>query len=409
MTVTGRPAHRPPARAYALFAGADAISQVGTQVGVVALPLAAVLLLHAGPMQVGLLATAQMLAFLVIGLPAGVWVDRLPRRRVLVVADLVRAAVLVSVPVAAAAGVLGMPQLYAVALVGGVCTVFFDVAHMSYLPSIVARDALARANGTIETIRSAAALAGPGAGGWLVQVVTAPVALLADAISFALSAALLGGIPVRGEPPVRTERAGLRRELAEGVRYVAGHPVLRVVAMVGALAMLSNGIWAASQTLYLIDVLGLGPGAYGLVVAAGAVGGVVGGLTAPRATARWGTGRTMWGSAAVALLVAPIAPLASPGWQVALFPLGLALGGLAGGVFNVAQLTYRQSTCPEHLLGRMNAGMRFLMWSAMPFGGLAGGFVGERYGVVTALWAAALTTGLAHLPVLLARRRVLSL
>ncbi len=393
-----------------LFVGADAISQVGTQISLVALPLVAVLTLHAGPFQVGMLTAAEMVAFLLIGLPAGVWVDRLPRRRILVTADVVRAVALGSIPAAAVAGVLSLPQLYVVALVTGVCTVFFDVAHMSYLPSLVGRRDLARGNGTIETIRSTASLTGPGAGGWLAQLVTAPVALLVDAVSYAVSAVLLGAIGTAKEPkPDASETRSLVREVAEGVRFVAGHRVLRVIALVGALNMLGYGAWVSAQALFLLNELRLAPGFYGVVISAGAVGGLLGAVAAPRALGRWGTGRTLYASAAAAFPMALIAPLAAPGWRVVLFPLGMALGGLAGTIFSIAQLSYRQAICPERLLGRMNASMRFLMWSAMPFGGVLGGLVGEWQGVRGALWAASATVALAHVPVLVSRGRIIRL
>ncbi|MFC4533633.1 MFS transporter [Sphaerisporangium dianthi] len=392
-------------RSYVLFVGADAISQVGAQVSLVALPLVAVLSLHAGPLQVGLLTAAEMAAFLLIGLPAGVWVDRFPRRRMLVAADLVRAVALASIPVAAVTGALSLPQLYAVAFVTGVGTVFFDVAHMSFLPSIVDRRHLARGNGTIETIRSTASLAGPGLGGWLVQVVTAPLALLVDAVSYALSAAMLGAVPAAGTPPrPDSGRPSLITEVAEGVRYVAGHRVLRVIALVGALNMLGYGAWVSGQALFVLHELRLGPGLYGAVISAAAVGGLLGAVAAPRAVARWGTGRTLYGAAAAALPATLVACLAAPGWRVVLFPLGLAVAGLAGTVFSVTQLSYRQAMCPPRLLGRMNASMRFLMWSAMPFGGVLGGLVGEWRGVGDTLWVAAGVIALAHVPVLLAFR-----
>ncbi|GGK70051.1 MFS transporter [Sphaerisporangium melleum] len=393
-----------------MFVGADAVSQVGTQVSLVALPLVAVVTLSAGPLQVGLLTAAEMAAFLLVGLPAGVLVDRLSRRRVLVAADALRAVALGSIPAAALAGVLSLPQLYAVALLAGLCAVFFDVAHMSFLPSIVHGPDLARGNGTVEAIRSTASLAGPGLGGWLVQVVTAPLALLVDAVSYALSATLLSRIAVPETSPDRTpERGSLVKEVAEGVRFVAGHPVLRVIALVGALNMLGFGAWTSAQALFVLRELGLGPGLYGAVVAAGAVGGLLGAVAAPRAVARWRTGPTLYVSAALALPALLVACLAAPGWRVLLFPLGLALGGFASTIFSVTQLSYRQAMCPPHLLGRMNASMRFLMWSAMPFGGVLGGLVGEWRGVGTALWVAGAVIALAHVPVLVSRRTFVAL
>ncbi|GGO04679.1 MFS transporter [Microbispora rosea subsp. aerata] len=404
-------------RDFRRYAGADAISKLGSQVSLVALPLTAALTLHASPFQVGLLTAAEMAAFLLVGLPAGAWVDRMRRRPVLVAADVIRASALLSIPAAAVFGVLGLPQLYAVALLGGVCTVFFDVAHQSYLPSIVGREDLARGHGTLAANQSLAQLAGPGIGGWLVQALTAPVAVVVDALSYAASALLLLGVRAdegRGEDGPgghdghdgRGERGGRRLwpEIAEGLRFVAGHPVLRRIAAVGALTMLAFGLWSASAPLYLVREIGTSPGAYGALLSAGAVGGVAGAWLAPRVVARLGTGRAMYASAwAATVAIAPLA-LTAAGPRLLVLPAALAASGVAATVFSVAQGAYRQSICPPHLLGRLSATMRFLMWGPLPFGGLLAGALGQLAGVRVAFWTACGAYTLAHLPILLAPR-----
>ncbi|WP_431900744.1 MFS transporter [Nonomuraea sp. bgisy101] len=385
--------------AFQRLVGADVLSQFGTQVTLVALPLTALLVLNAGPFQLGLLTAAEMAAFLVIGLPAGVWADRMRRRPILVAADAVRALALLSVPLAAFAGVLTLVQLYVVALVIGIGTVFFDVAHMSLLPSIVRTDDLSRGIGTLETLRSSAWLAGPGLGGWLVQVLTAPLALLADAISYACSALILSTIGAEESAAPQERRGSLRTEVAEGLRYVLGHRVLRRVALVGALNMLTNGLWAIVQPLFLVRELGLGAGVYGLIVSAMGVGGVLGGAFAPKIVDRYGNGGAMYGGALLAGLFPLIGGFAAEGWRVLLYPLGLCLLTAASVVFNVAQGSYRQAVTPDHLRGRMNASMRFLMWSAMPVGGVLGGLLAEQVSVGPLLWVACLGSAAAHLPV----------
>ncbi|MFD1935960.1 MFS transporter [Nonomuraea mangrovi] len=385
--------------AFQRLVGADVLSQFGTQVTLVALPLTALLVLNAGPFQLGLLTAAEMAAFLVIGLPAGVWADRMRRRPILVAADAVRALALLSVPLAAFAGVLTLVQLYVVALVIGIGTVFFDVAHMSLLPSIVRTDDLSRGIGTLETLRSSAWLAGPGLGGWLVQVLTAPLALLADAISYACSALILSTIGAEESAAPQERRGSLRTEVAEGLRYVLGHRVLRRVALVGALNMLTNGLWAIVQPLFLVRELGLGAGVYGLIVSAMGVGGVLGGAIAPKIVDRYGNGGAMYGGALLAGLFPLIGGFAAEGWRVLLYPLGLCLLTAASVVFNVAQGSYRQAVTPDHLRGRMNASMRFLMWSAMPVGGVLGGLLAEQVSVGPLLWVACLGSAAAHLPV----------
>ncbi|MEU6409878.1 MFS transporter [Microbispora sp. NPDC046933] len=402
-------------RDFRRYAGADAISKLGSEVSLVALPLTAALTLHASPFQVGLLTAAEMAAFLLVGLPAGAWVDRVRRRPVLVAADVVRALALLSIPAAAVPGVLGLPQMYAVALLNGLCTVFFDVAHQSYLPSIVGRGDLARGHGTLAANQSLSQLAGPGIGGWLVQALTAPIAVVADALSYAASALLLLGVRAGegrgdeqpGERPGGRDARGGRRlwsEIAEGLRFVAGQPVLRRVAAVGALVMLSFGLWSATVPLYLVREVGTSPGTYGALLSAGAVGGVAGAWLAPRIAARLGTGRAMYASAwAATVCIAPVA-LTAAGPRLLILPVALAASGVATTVFSVAQGAYRQSICPPHLLGRLSATMRFLMWGPMPLGGLLAGTLGQLAGVRVAFWVACGAYTLAHLPILLAPR-----
>ncbi|WP_432866112.1 MFS transporter [Microbispora rosea] len=400
-------------RHFRRYAGADAISKLGSEVSLVALPLTAALTLHASPFEVGLLTAAEMVAFLLVGLPAGAWVDRMRRRPVLVAADAVRALALLSVPGAAVLGVLGLPQMYAVALVNGLCTVFFDVAHQSYLPSIVGREDLARGHGTLAANQSLAQLAGPGIGGWLVQALTAPIAVVADALSYAGSALLLLGVRADEKPGGRDARGRGRAvrgggrlwpEIAEGLLFVAGQPVLRRVAAVGALMMLSFGLWSATVPLYLVREVGASPGTYGMLLSAGAVGGVAGAWLAPRVAARLGTGRAMYAAAwAATVCTAPLA-LTAAGPRLLILPVALAASGVATTVFSVAQGAYRQSICPPHLLGRLSATMRFLMWGPMPLGGLLAGTLGQLVGVRVAFWAACGVYTLAHLPVLLAPR-----
>ncbi|MGN9838999.1 MFS transporter [Nonomuraea sp. H19] len=382
------------------FAWANGITQLGTQVTVVALPLTALLTLDAGAFELGVLSAVQMVAFLVIGLPAGVWVDRARRRPILIWSDLVRGVALLSVPVAAWLGVLTLPQLYAVALVVGVGTVFFDVAHMSFLPAIVPKERLERGNGVLEVTRNVSVLAGPGVGGWAVAAFTAPIALLADAVSYLASGLLLSGVRA-AERPRRGDRV-VRHEVKEGLRFVAGEPVLRRIAVGGALAMTANGVCAVGLPLYLVKELGVGSAQYGLLMSAVAVGSLAGAALVARVTARFGAGRTLYGSAALATVLYLPALATGPGWRLLILPVAAALFGVASAIFGVAQLSYRQRVTPEHLLGRVNASMRFLMWGASPLGGLAGGALGEWLGGYAAFAAGVVVLGLSHLAVVTA-------
>ncbi|MGP3911207.1 MFS transporter [Nonomuraea sp. 10N515B] len=385
------------------FTWANGVTQLGTQVTVVALPLTALLALDAGGFELGLLSAAQMVAFLVIGLPAGVWVDRARRRPILVWADLARGVALLTVPAAAWLGVLTLPHLYAVALVLGVGTVFFDVAQMSFLPAIVPKEGLERANGRLEVTRQMSVLAGPGLGGWLVTALTAPFALLADALGYVVSGFLLAGVRAEeGRGPAEERGRGWRSEVAEGIAFVVRDPVLRRIAIGGALTRLALGAGAVGSPLYLVAELGVGATAYGLLLSASAVGALAGAPLAARLAARWGVGPTLYGSALATMVLYLPALATGPGWRLLTFPVFSALAGAAAVVFNIAQLSHRQRITPERLLGRVNASMRFLMWGAMPLGGLAGGALGEWLGGYAAFAAGIAGVALSYLAVVLA-------
>ncbi|HET6859626.1 MAG TPA: MFS transporter [Streptomyces sp.] len=387
-----------------LLAGAAA-GQVGAQVTLVALPLVAVLELHAPAFQVGLLTAAETAAFLLIGLPAGAWVDRMRKRSLMIRADLVRALAMASVPIAAVAGALTMVQLYVVALVTGVATVFFDVAHQSYLPQLLPRERLVEGNGALETVRSSAQVAGPGLGGGLVQLVGAQLAIVADAIGYALSALFLMAIRQPEAKPEPVPGASLRKDVAEGLRFVLGHPLLRVIAGATSLGNFFSAMLLATQTVFLVRVLGLEPAAVGLMLAASAVGGLTGALCAGKLAARFGQARLIWLSSLVSGPFALLWPLSGRGAAAALFAVASGAVFFGAVVYNVAQVSFRQTLCPPRLLGRMNATLRFLMWGTLPLGAIAGGAVAEAFGARTALWICAAGFLLVPLPLLLSPLR----
>ncbi|MFB6575867.1 MULTISPECIES: MFS transporter [unclassified Streptomyces] len=373
-----------------LLAGA-ATGQFGAQVTLVALPLVAVLELDAPAFQVGLLTAAETAAFLLVGLPAGALTDRMRKRPLMIRADLVRAVAMASIPAAALADVLTMAQLYAVALVTGVATVFFDVAHQSYLPQILPRDQLVAGNGALETVRSTAQVTGPGIGGGLVQLVGAQFAVIVDAIGYVLSALFLLRIERAEEAPEPAAAGGsLRKEIGEGLRFVFGHPLLRVIALTTGLANFSTAVLMATQTVHLVRVVGLEAGGLGLVLSASAVGGLLGALCAGRIAARLGQGRVILLSLLVTGPFALLWPLSGHGIAGAvLFAAGSAVVSFGAVVYNVAQVSFRQGMCPPRLLGRMNATLRFLMWGTLPLGALLGGALAQSYGSRTALaWCA---------------------
>ncbi|MFF5211531.1 MFS transporter [Streptosporangium sp. NPDC000396] len=394
-------------RNFMLLFGADTISQIGTQVSLLALPLVAVLALKASAFETGLLVAAETAAFLLVGLPAGVWVDRMRRRRILITADLVRGALLASVPIAWWLGGLTLPQLYGVALGTGLATVFFDIAYQSYLPSLVGRDRLVDGNAKLEIVRTAAQVAGPGAGGGLIQLLTAPVAVLVDAISFLGSALFLWRIDATERVPDRTERRGLLKEIGEGLRFVATHRILRMIAACTATANFSNGMLLAIEMIFLTRTIGLSPGAVGLLFSMAAVGGLVGAAAVGPVSNRIGSARTIWLSVLVTGPFMLLVPLSGPGWGMSLFAIGMFVNSVGVVLYNVSQVSFRQGVTPEHMLGRMNATMRFLVWGTLPLGGLAGGALGEAFGPRATLWIVAALAVLAVVPLLLSPLRTM--
>ncbi|MFF2148516.1 MFS transporter [Kitasatospora sp. NPDC058190] len=392
-------------RDFRLLLTGAAVAQTGSQVTLVALPLVAVVVLDATPFEVGLLTAAETAAFLLVGLPAGAWLDRMRKLPVLIRADVVRCIAVGSIPPAAALGVLTMPQLYLVALVTGVATVFFDVAHHSFLPVVLPRDQLVGGNGALETVRSSAQIAGPGLGGGLVQLLGAPLAIVADACGYLASALLLARIRVEEARPEPEPGRSLRAEVAEGVRFVLGHPLLRAIATATATANLFAAVLMAVQTVFWVRVLDLPPGAIGALLSTSAVGGLAGALCAGR-LARWvGQARLIWLSTLVSAPFALLWPLSQGGAGV--WSFGLASGVVLFGAvaYNVAQVSFRQSVCPPELLGRMNATMRFLVWGTMPLGALGGGLVADWSGPRTALWLCAAGFLLVPVPLLLSPLR----
>jgi MFS family permease len=391
-----------------LFASTT-VSQFGVHITLLALPLVAIVSLAARPFEVGLLTALQMVPFLLIGLPAGAWVDRLCRRNVLIVGDIGRAAALVTVPLAWWAGVLTIWQLYAVAFTFGVFTAFFSVAYQSYLPHLVGRDNLVEGNAKLESVRALAQLGGPALAGQLVRLLTAPVALLVDAVAVGTSALFVARIRKREEKPARRPDASVWREVGEGLRFVLGHRLLRAIAMcTGTTNLFIGGAFNAMLILFLERVIGLDAGAIGVVLAIGGVGGVLGAFLARR-LAQWvGQGPAIWLSVTVTTPFTLLMPLlAEPGWRVWAAAAGWLVVGFGVVVYNVTQVSFRQALTPDRLLGRMNATMRFLAWGALPLGALAGGLLAEWLGVRTTLLVTALAGSLAFLPVFLSPLRTM--
>ena len=376
----------------------QSVSELGSQITNLAMPLTAVIVLHAKTFEVGALEAALMLPFLLFGLPAGAIVDRMRMRRVLIVSDAARMLVLGSIPVAAAFGDLTLLQLFIVAFVAGVLTVFFDVAYQSYLPSLIERADLTDANAKLTSTTQIASVAGPALGGALVSAVGAATAIAADAASYLVSVISL--IAIRA-PDIKPEVSSgpifrtLAGEIREGVHFVFRQPMLRMIAGCTGAANLATGIGFAVLTVYMVRSLHMSPALIGVMFAIGGVAGLVGALVTTRVI-RWiGVGWTVIVGAIGSCFGGVALALSTPGGGIWWIAAGLSLISLFGIVYNVAQVSLRQALTPPRLLGRMNATMRFLVWGTVPIGALIGGALGTTIGLRPTLWIAA---GLGFIP-----------
>jgi MFS family permease len=390
---------------------AETVSQFGTQITLLAIPIIAATSLKVTPFEFGLLGTIEFLPFILLSLPAGVWVDRLRRRPILIVGDIGRAIALLSIPVAFAFDALTIWQLYVVGFVNGCLTVFFDVAYQSYLPSIVDRDQLVEGNSKLEISRSAAQILGPGFAGLLIGAVQAAFAVVLDALSFLWSAAFVFLIR-RPEPPIPAHdeavhgpRPSMRQEVAVGLRYVTGHRWLRWIAATTGISNFFTNVMGSILILFLVDERGLGPAQIGLAFSIGSVGVLLAALTTNRITARVGVGRmlvlTSIGFSLSGLLVA-----AAPADLIFAGLAGMGfLGGYAGVAWNINQVSLRQAITPPRMQGKMNATMRFIVWGTIPIGAIVGGALGNVVGLSTTIWVGAIGGLVAFVPVALSSVR----
>lgn len=383
-----------------LFA-ASTLSQLGTNVSYVAVPLIAVTALDAGPGQVGVLATLSTLAFLLIGLPAGAWVDRMRHRRVLIAADLARAVLYASVPLAWWTDTLTLGQLYAVVLLNGAATVFFDVTSQSTLPRLVGREALVPANAAMVALQAVSNVAGRGAGGALVQFLTAPVAVVCTAAAYLASALQLTAIRHKEEPKGRNQKASLRAQIAEGLRHVFGNPELRALALTAALTNLGMQIINTMLPVLFVRELDLPASALGLFWAAGGLGLLLGARCARPLAGRLGYGRSLGLAGVVLAPAALLVPLIDRGGWLWVAGAGWTLALFKTGTDNVLGVSLRQRMTSDDLLGRMNATFRFVLTGALALGAAVSGLLGELAGVRATLWAGGALLAAAFLPVFL--------
>jgi MFS family permease len=374
------------------------ISVFGSMVGGTAMTFTAILVLHASPLQMGVLNAMSIIPALLIGLFAGAWVDRLKRRPLLIGADIGRALVLATIPLAAFFGILHIAQVYLVALVVGILTIFFDVSYQSYLPILVGKENLVEGNSKLSASAAVAEFGGFSLGGWLVQIFTAPLAILIDAVSFFISAFSVWLIRTPEPSVVPAAAPSMRREIREGLQAVWSHPLLRASALVILIVGLSEGIYGAVIVLFMSQGLGFKPGILGMIWAVGGISSFIGAALAPRLTRRHGAGRVMFiGLLAQTVTMGIIAFAHGATVLSALIMVFQQLGDGFYVAYEINNLSFRQGLVEPRLLGRVNATMRILALGTALIGALLGGVLGELAGLRPTLVVGALGTLLAAL------------
>jgi MFS family permease len=376
-------------RGFLWLWGGQGISIFGEQFTSLAIPVLAVTLLHAVAWQMGILNAASTAAFLVVGLPAGAWVDRWLKRRVMIAADIVRAVALAAIPVLWYAGRLEIWELIVIVGIFGVASVFFDVGYQSYIPLLVKSEQVGPANSTLEATAQVARIGGPAIAGLLLTIVSAPGLIIVDAASYIVSFLTLSRIrdtEVAADPE---QRQPLHKEIAEGVRFVARQPLIRSVAGTTATSNFFSTLGFTLYPLFALRILDIGSLGLGVTFSAGAIGGLLGATLTPR-LANWiGEGRVIVVSAfvsGIAFIPVPLAALLHGPSAVPLLAAGEFLNMFCVLVYNITQVTLRQRLCPPRLLGRMNASIRCLVWGVMPISALIAGSLGGAVGIVPTMW-----------------------
>lgn len=386
-----------------------AVSDFGSAVTVVALPLTAIVTLGAGAVEMGLLVAVGQAPVPLFGLFAGVWVDRVRRRPLMIAAEWGRAFLLASIPAAAFVEALTLTQLYIVAFAQGTLTVVFDLGVTSYLPTLIASERLLDGNAKLQMTHQVSAVAGRGIGGALVQALTAPIAIAVDVFTFAFSAICLAFIRAPERPPAPAgERAGMGREIAEGMRATFGQPVIGAMTITATLGAMGGALQQSVFFLFMSQQLGLPPRAVGAVVGSTALGAWFGARYAAPLAHRVGPGPALIVASLVSTVGYALVPLAGLGPRVmGTLVLSQLLAGGALTMFSVNQISLRQLLTPDALLGRVNATRRVFVFGSIPFGALAGGFLGETLGLRVALIAGACMVSLSTLYALASPLRTL--
>ena len=381
-----------------LWAGQTA-AQVGFQVGTLATSAIAITILHASETQIGILSGLQTLAFLIVGLPAGAWVDGWRKRHVMITANLARIAALVSIPIAYAFFSLTIAHLMVVAALLGLSTVFFDVAYQSYVPMIASKRYIGAANGRLEASYQVGRAGGPGLGGWLLGVLAPPLAYLLTASTYVCSTWAIWRIRTPEPRPAHSD-ASLRSQIVEGLSFVRGQRLLFPLFSCIACAAFAGAGISVLLPILVLRPLGMSATQLGLLLSAGALGGILGALTRPAWITRLGIGRCI----VITNIVGVSALLAQPASVHVPFTAAwvIACSGVVSSyfitIYNVTQMSLRQEICPPDMLGRMNAIFRFAVWGVMPLGSFVAGIIASWVGVEATMYiftAASIAAGIA--------------
>jgi len=368
--------------AFLRFWAADTVSVFGSLITRIALPFTAILMLNASAFEVSLLVLADLVPSCVVGLPVGVWVDRVRRLPLMIVSDVMRAAVLVSIPIAAAFDALTLAQLYAVSFVASALTVLFNVAQVSILPALVSREDLLEANSKTSATQSISEIGAFGIGGWLVQLLSGPGAILVDAVSFLASAVMLRSVAVNETAPATEVRSAMRREIVAGLDYVWHQPLLRTTALASMALLFGLSIFGTIISLFALKELGFEAGPLAMIFAVGGVSSLVGSVLVGPVTRALGVGPAMIVGLLVAgLLLLPLVLAQGHGASAAVWLAVQQLGDGAVLVFLINEVSLRQTIVAPGLMGRVNSSVGFLRSIARLSGVLVAGVAGEIIGL----------------------------
>jgi MFS family permease len=380
----------------------QSISELGSQVSGLAIPLLAALSLHASAFQFSLLGVLGFLPFILFALPAGVWVDRLRRRYILIVGDAARAVLLALIPILWALHELQVWHLLVLEFLIGIFTVFFDVAYQSYLPALIEREDLIDGNSKLQLTASVASVSGPPIAAGLMAVVGAANAILADCASFVASTLFMISMRHRETPPKPEpgqKHPKMWPQVKEGLNWVARHPWLRSIAMCTGTSNFFSTLSNAILILYMARTLELSKIEIAIVFVASPLGSIVAGLVTNRVNRRIGVGPTILATISVSSVAGLCYPLAPHSFPLPLLMAGGALFGFGAVSYNITQVSLRQAITPERLQGRMNAAMRWIVWGTIPLGTLLGGALATWFSLRTALWVGGIGNMLAILPI----------